>query len=245
MFRKIALSNLSILGTSLAGGPTKAWALAQSAGFDALKVNPIRGWDASGLLKADVPVTAFEAPWRYSFSDTLRWVLETNEWRALLMDPILFGYQAVHKVKEFAEKLDPEVIAVDCEEILGRHAQWALETDATKYGLFKVLNARRLLFDTWHMREYAPGMPTYEGFDLCQIVAIDVQTRDLLEWQAFLERQPCLLLKQLVVLRDTPETVSAALEVHPVHLKKLAQVRGEKTIETLKALQQRVRECLG
>lgn len=252
--RIIALSNLSLGTTSLLGGPKAAWEAAQDAGFDAMKINPIRFWDANSILDAGIRVSAFEAPWRYSFQESIDWAIETGEYFSLLMDPLLFGYDPNGRKISFYQGTfaDSTIVAVDWPwSALPSTWQHALETDADKYSLRKVLSAPKVLFDTWHMRGYTTGnyhgipSPVYEGFDISKVVAIDVQTRNVDEWLDFLEGSlTCLLRQQLEILAQTASTVSAALEINPLHLHIVSRVRDESRNQTLEALMRKIRTVL-
>jgi hypothetical protein len=278
MARTIALSNLSILGTSLLGGPEAAWNMAWEAGFDALKVNPLRGWNVRHLALAGVPVTAFEAPWRNSFKGTLRWAWRTGEWRALLIDPLFFGYRpALERVADccfyFSSLPTPGVICVDGHRVMGvmrKRGQsegglrWAIETDANKLWIDSVCpepwckHKTFVVLDTWHMRDWArtPRSSFSDKDELAtlryiieypvtEIVAIDVQTRNPAEWLTFLQGEGSLLGEQLTLLSELPETVSAALEIHPAHLKKLSKWLKVPPDVCLEILQKRIRATLG
>jgi hypothetical protein len=253
--RHIALSNLSILKTSFFRGPEAAWEIAQAAGFSALKVNPLRGatrtreWTGKRLRDAGVLVTAFEAPWRESFEETLIWAVKTGEKRALLIDPVLFGYQsALYRLDTYPEAYpEARIVTVDWPRSCFVPQEWirAIETDAQKLSLVELHAKNHLVFDTWHLRGFHPGSPTYPNFDPEKVVAIDVQTRDVDEWLAFIDDVPCLLSRQLSILSRTPDTVSAALEIHPVHLGALAKRAGLSVPETLRELRVRIEESLG
>jgi hypothetical protein len=254
MQRVIALSNLSLGTTSIFGGPKAAWEAAQNAGFDAMKINPLRFWGAERIQNAGIKVSAFEAPWRYSFQESVNWAFKNGERSALLMDPLLFGYDPYKKKISAYQGIfaDSTIVAVDWPwPTLPSTWRHALETDAEKYLLQKVLDAPQVLFDTWHMRGYTTGnyhgspSPVYEEFDVDKVVAIDVQTRDVDEWLDFLEGSlTCLLRRQLEILAQTASTVSAALEIHPLHLHIISKVRDESRNQTLEALMRKIRTVL-
>jgi hypothetical protein len=248
--RKIALSNLSILGTSLLKGPKAAWKVAQDAGFDALKINPLWRWEAQTILDAEIPVTAFEAPWRASFVESFEWGRTTGEWRAILMDPLLFGYdRAMERCRRYHSYFGTRgAIAVDSPWadffLVARGLTSALETDHKKYPLERIQQEKKIVFDTWHMRGYAPHQPVFPGYKKEHVVAIDVQTRDIEEWYDFIDSQDCLLARQLKTLAETPETVSAALEIHPLQLKQLGLAFNRPPAYVLRRIRNNIRYYL-
>ncbi|MEI9967044.1 MAG: hypothetical protein WDN67_05500 [Candidatus Moraniibacteriota bacterium] len=245
--RTIALSNLSILSTSLFRGPRAAWERAQAAGFDALKINPLRGWTARRIRKARIPVVAFEAPWRFSFLESLSWAKQ-GEVRALLIDPLLFGYQgADRRAREYARSF-PDIVGVDCPpDYIGDFVS-VEETDAQKRpNPVALLNSQvPILFDTWHIRGYSD----HENLLLAlkekgRIKAIDVQSRELTDWILLLKNSTVgPLVRQLAVLSSLPQEVSASVELHPFHIKPLAKYFEMSREEVLAAIQYSVRYAL-
>ncbi len=230
MTRQIALSNLSLLPWSLWKGPAWTWQIAQEAGFDALKVNPLRGWDVATLRgqTPSIPVTAFEYLWRPDFSASCRNLWQHRDAMGFIADACFIGYtQAKERCAGYAWSdyyASTATVAIDFPLHMHvghlRHVQeteclsgkWPLPLDDDKLACL----------DTWHVRTYPnPDAVTDRLMVEGRIATIDAQTRRYREWRDFHDGERTRLWEQLARLAATPETVSASVEIAPQHLWRL------------------------
>lgn len=251
MTRKIALSNLSLLPWSLIYGPKWTWELARAAGFDALKVNPLRGWDVATLTHLQIPVIAFEYLWRPNF-----WASVKNLWRrkdpmGFVGDTCFIGYAgAKHRCEGYAWSdyySSRGTVAIDFPNNLRvRHLRDARETEYLPEKWPNPIDGNKLAcFDTWHVRSYPdPDAITERLMADERIVLIDVQTRDYSEWLSFVRGQQPKLTFQLYKLLSTPETVGSSIEIAPQHLWRLSLHLRVSLIEALDILRERTQSAL-
>ncbi len=241
--RKIALSNISLVAPIPVQilSPAQAWKQAHGAGFDALKINPLRGWDALHILTANIPVTTFEAPWNTDAWDSAKQLLKGRV-VGFLVDVRLFGYKSADRRAREYGLLFSNAIGVDCPDDYEGNFIRSVETGLGQGTREQIYAAPRITFDTWHMREFSDGF-TFPGFKPERVVSIDVQTRDKNEWWDFLQGKSCLLSKQLKSLAELPSHVSAALEINPLHLYWLYKKGSYKNrFHVLSHLRQQIRQ---
>lgn len=243
--RTVALSNLSLLPGSLVRGPQWTWKIAREAGFDALKLNPLRGWEARNI---DFPVSAFEAPWRTSFGESIKNLWLRRDVVGFIADVFFFGYRGAQSRSQEYGLLLSDVVGIDCPASYGYHFVRARETECLPEKWMDPLHAEdSACLDLWHIRGYSPEYAIIEELARAnRIRTIDVQTRDYPEMLQFLQGKPTKLGRQLRFLRGQllPGTVSVSAELLPQHLWKLRGELGLHQAEVLRLLQERIRESL-
>lgn len=244
--RQIALSNLSLLPGSLFRGPEETWQTAREAGFDGMKINPLRRWDVTEIRDADIPVLAFEGPWRnpYSFKKSFQ-VLLKGDVMGFVADTVLFGKRADRRARLYAQDF-PEAIGVDCPPHYGQNPNFVRETDFQKWpDILDTDTPTPVCLDTWHIRDYPDHNSIFDTLITTKrIRTIDVQTRNYAEIVQFFLGNEATLKWQLSRLACLPQSVNASLELLPQHLWKLQREFNLDKIEVLKRLQGRIRKCL-
>lgn len=223
MSRKIALSSLSLLPGSLFFGPAWSWKMAKAAGYDALKVNPLRGWDMRTLSWDKIPVTAFEYLWRPTFQATVKNLREHKDWMGFVADTCFIGYQgAERRCDDYAWSDYPEcegAVRVDFPSRMRvPHRRHARETECSSEKWPLPLDDDSLAcLDTWHVRSYPdPEAVTDRLIGANRVALIDAQTRDFSELLDFvLGSNSVRLFRQLRQLGQTPESVSVSVELDP------------------------------
>lgn len=241
--KTLALSNLSLLPGSLLRGPEWAWNEARHAGFHALKVNPLYGWDASVLRRTSVPVSAFQAPWRFSFIDSVINLVKNGDIIGFVADIFFFGPLANSRAEMYGNAFE-DAVGVDCpESYCGRFTR-VRETEYAKWP--DPLSGNGFVcLDTWHIRSY----PDHETLisklvESEKIAAVDIQTRDYAEFRAFLNEQPTTLGRQLDMLKWLPDTVSVSVELLPQHIGRLMKDFSMTRSEVLHLVQNRIQMAI-
>ena len=189
--RTIALSNLSLLPWSLLLGPAWTWKIAEAVGYDALKVNPLRGWNVEQLKALKSPVTAFECLWRSTFRASVKNLWDRRDIMGFVADTCFIGYAPAETRCEGYAWSDyygsQGTIGVDFPANLQvGHLRNARETEYLPEKWPAPLDDSTLVcLDTWHVRSYPdPSAVTDRLIDSGRITLIDVQTRgyaDLLD----------------------------------------------------------------
>lgn len=242
MKRQIGLSNLSLLPWSIFWGPEKTWAVAREAGFDGLKVNPLRGWHGVKIHHAEIPVLAFEAPWRNSFKESLGALLQ-GDVMGFVADTVFFGSGADERAM-FYKCAFPQAIGVDCPPHYRLSINFVRETDFQKWPGILDTNTPVCL-DTWHIRNYQSSIDIFGRLiNSGRIKTIDVQIKNYTEVRNFLAQRETTLEWQLSQLARLPQSVNASLELLPQHLWKLQREFSLTRNEILHYLQARIRQCL-
>lgn len=242
--RQIALSNLSLLPGSLFRGPEKTWEIAQKAGFDGMKINPLREWDAGEVRYACIPVLAFEGPWRnpYSFQTSFQ-VLLKGDLMGFVADTIFFGSRADTRARLYAQDF-PEAVGINCPPHYGQNPNFVRETDFKNWPDILDTNTPVCL-DTWHIRDYPDNSRIFNTLIATErIKTIDVQTRSYKEIKRFLIGSSTALEWQLSRLAVLPRSVSASMELLPQHLWRLQKELHLNRIAVLSQLRERVQKCL-
>lgn len=242
--RQIALSNLSLLPGSLFRGPEKTWEIVQKAGFDGMKINPLREWDAGEVRYACIPVLAFEGPWRnpYSFQTSFQ-VLLKGDLMGFVADTIFFGSRADTRARLYAHDF-PEAVGINCPPHYGQNPNFVRETDAQKWP--NILDTdTAVCLDTWHIRGYPESNTVFERLiNSERVKTIDVQTRSYQEIKEFAIGEETYLQWQLSRLAILPRSVSTSMELLPQHLWRLQKELHLNRIAVLSQLRERVQKCL-
>ena len=224
--RTIALSNLTLLPGSLVLGPRWAWQMTLLAGYTALKVNPLRGWDVTRLNELRINVVGFEYLWRTNLRASVDNLCKNHDWMGFIADTCFIGYtRAIKRCSDYATTsyaITAPLIDFPAGLNIGQHIlaretecspeKWPLPLDD---GAFACL-------DTWHIRSYPNPNATLDRLVNEQRVAlIDIQTRDVSELETWI-RHPrstgTLLGRQLQRLSELPNSVSASVEIAPQHI---------------------------
>jgi hypothetical protein len=252
MPRRIAISNLTLLPGSLALGPKWAWDVAKQSGYDALKVNPLRGWDVATLRHLDIPVTSFEYLWRHDFRASLEHFRRHKDLIGFVADTCFIGYTGAKERCEGYAWSDhygaEEAVGIDFPAGLQvGHLRHARETEYLPEKWLSPLDDDSLAcLDTWHVRSYPnPAAVTTKLIKSGRVIALDVQTRAFDELVGFVlgeKAQP--LDSQLDAFRALPETVSASVELPPQHVLRLMGTLACSYQTALAIVASRVRECL-
>lgn len=228
MSRTIALSNLSLLPGSLFLGPAWSWNMALRAGYTALKVNPLRGWDIHRLESRGINIVGFEYLWRTNLRASIGNLLSQRDLMGFVADTCFIGYASAHeRCSEYAwSSYVQKAVGIDFPTSLSLsgHRPFVRETEclSEKWPLPLDDNSLACL-DTWHVRGYPnPDAIIGKLAENGRIALIDIQTRDLKEWINWIQH-PCrtdttLLGHQLAMLRGLPDTISASVEIAPQHL---------------------------
>lgn len=245
MDRTLALSNLTLLPHSLLKGPEKSWEIAREAGFNSLKVNPLRGWGAATLQELHIPVLSFEAPWRTSFPASVQNLVQHRDLSGFAVDVICFGYQgADERARSYG--MIPGIIGVDCPASYAGNFLRVRETEYKDDKWPDPLGGSELAsLDTWHVRDYPRHWETLQSLrDSDRIRHVDIQTRDFKELMRFLRKERTLLCHQLKELRSLPLEVGFSLELYPHDLIHACSSFSLSYGEVLRKLQLRIREIL-
>lgn len=252
--RKLALSNLSLLPGSVILGPKWAWNMALRAGFTALKVNPLRGWDIHMLEARHIDVVAFEYLWRPTFRASCKILWKRKDWMGFVADTCLIGYGEAHqRCTEYAwSSYASKAPGIDFPSGLSMsgHRPFARETECSPEKWLLPLDDDSLAcLDTWHVRTYPnPDAIIGKLAEQSRIALIDIQTRDPAEWINWI-RYPrrtdtTQLGHQLAMLRRLPESISASIEIAPQHLLRLMRSLSLSYEDTLSEIRQSARLAL-
>lgn len=249
--RTIALSNLSLLPWSLLLGPAWTWKIAEAVGYDALKVNPLRGWNVEQLKALKIPVTAFECLWRSTFRASVKNLWDRRDIMGFVADTCFIGYAPAETRCEGYAWSDyygsQGTIGVDFPANLQvGHLRNARETEYLPEKWPAPLDDSTLVcLDTWHVRSYPdPSAVTDRLIDSGRITLIDVQTRGYAELLGLLRGEDVILTRQLRQLSALPKSVSASVEVSPQQVFRLMTHLSRSYQETLLMIQQCVRRAL-
>lgn len=242
MERQIAISNLSLLPGSFFRGPEKTWEIAQKAGFNGMKINPLREWDVTEIRDASIPVLAFEGPWRNSFRESVSILLE-GDWMGFIADTALFGKKTDDRAEVYGQTF-PEAIGINCPLHYGKNPNFVRETDFKSWP--DILDTDTpVCLDTWHIRDYPDNSRIFNALIATErIKTIDVQTRSYKEIKRFLIGSDTTLGWQLSRLAVLPRSVSASMELLPQHLWRLQTEFCLSRTTVLRRLQEQVRKCL-
>lgn len=211
--REYGISAVTLLPEALSWirGPQHLARFCQAFGFK-VQLVPFSGYDPENLsVLPPQHILSFEGSWyeegaHGALLETLKKICLRGDWPALLC-PLLFGSpDETKRTTGLIRDLYPHAIPIDAGA-----PNDCVETQ--KNGKF--LEAPRVVFDTWHIREWEPELSlpcrlaeidNWLGRSVSKIEMIHVQTRDKREYQAFLNGQRCGLDRVLRHLRPWIET---------------------------------------